>query len=918
MKILPAFQRNKLALTISSIVLGGIVNISSVNTLAQEDGLNDQHLEEELIVTGFRKSIMDSIETKRSATTVVEAISAEDIGKLPDSSIAESIARLPGLAAQRLDGRASSVSVRGLGENFSATTLNGREQVSIGDNRGIEFDLYPSEIMSGVTVYKSPHAGLLTQGIAGTIDLETVKPLDRSERIIQLNGALEQNNLGELNPDGQEQGYRGTFSYIDQMMDDTVGIALAIAKMESPNQEERWNAWGYPQNDDDNYVLGGAKPFVRSSVLDRSTIMGVIEYKPSEKLKVTGDALYIDFADEKILRGIEIPGYWSQGGDNEVIETLSLENNFVTEGILHGTQVQVRNDFEKREAEMSAFGLNVAYSFTDDLDIEGDISHSDIQRDIFSLESYAGTGRGINVGEEDEIHFEMLGDRGVMFSPILDYSDDSLIELGGALNWGNGETVPADAQDGFINMPTVEDELDAVRISITKTFDDGFISALQGGINYSERTKTKADSGVYLTLDNYPDTLPIPERYRLSDTSLNFIGMGKMVSYDSYQLWKDGYYTETPEDLTVISRATNDWNVSEEITVSYLKADFLFETGLFPIRGNIGLQYVQTDQSSDGKAAAINDEGRVDIQDSHGGATYSDILPSLNIIAPITEQQTVRFAAAKTMSRSRMDRMNTSYSFSFDQTLNIPGGEPFGADGGNPELKPNMANQYDLSYEYYFSDDGYISVAAFYKELDSWQYKEIVPYDFAEILPPDVSDQVESTLGNINVWVNADGGRISGYEFTAVLPANLLSEALDGLGAIMSATFIDSSLETADGEDQKVPGLSEEIYNMTLYYENRGFQLRTSMRKRDEFNGERFANSFVREEAEVLGSELWDAQISYDFSESGIDSIDGLTVSLQAMNLTNEPYVTVNPDTGFIRDYQVFGTTYLLGASYRF
>ena len=111
----------------------------------------EQEIEVEVIqVTGFRKSVVESINLKRYSSNVVEAISAEDIGKLPDSAIAESSARLPGLAAQRLDGRASKVSIRGFGENESGTTLNGREQVSIGDNRGVEFDLYPSEIMSGV------------------------------------------------------------------------------------------------------------------------------------------------------------------------------------------------------------------------------------------------------------------------------------------------------------------------------------------------------------------------------------------------------------------------------------------------------------------------------------------------------------------------------------------------------------------------------------------------------------------------------------------------------------------------------------------------------------------------------------------------------------------------------------------------
>ena len=164
---------------------------SFATTAAQEETIKNDDVEI-IEVKGFRGSVVESINTKRFSTQVVESISAEDIGKLPDTSIAESIARLPGLTAQRLDGRASRVSVRGFSENESATTFNGREQVSIGDNRGVEFDLYPSEIMSGVTVYKTPSASIEAEGIAGVIDMQTVKPLSKGERVIMFNGQLEQ------------------------------------------------------------------------------------------------------------------------------------------------------------------------------------------------------------------------------------------------------------------------------------------------------------------------------------------------------------------------------------------------------------------------------------------------------------------------------------------------------------------------------------------------------------------------------------------------------------------------------------------------------------------------------------------------------------------------------------------------------
>src|SRR5690606_26701945 len=356
-----------------------------------------------IIVTGkYRASLIDSINTKRYSSSIVEAISAEDIGKLPDSSIAEAIARLPGLAGQRLDGRTSSISIRGLGEDFSSATLNGREQVSISDNRGIEFDLYPSEIMSGVTIYKTPEASLMTQGIGGTINLHTIRPLDH-EQAIAVNAILEQNGHDQLNPDGDDSGWRGTVSYVDQFADDRLGVALAVATMKSPNQEERWNTWGFPTTTDGDLVLGGAKPFVRSSTLDRDTVMGVVQFDATEAFRITADALYIDFDDEKILRGIELPGAWTYPYD-----VVAAEDGLVTQGVWQGVRGQIRNDFEKRQAELRSFGLNVEYDVNANWTMVFDASQGKVDRDIWSLESYAGSGRSSDpLAPADDIMFDM-------------------------------------------------------------------------------------------------------------------------------------------------------------------------------------------------------------------------------------------------------------------------------------------------------------------------------------------------------------------------------------------------------------------------------------------------------------------------------------------------------------------------------
>lgn len=815
---LVSFRKTTLASCVASALVGAAISPAYSQ---DDDGLE---LEEIVVTaTGYRKSLIDAIDTKRFSSSVVESISAEDIGKLPDSSIAESIARLPGLAAQRLDGRASSISVRGFNEDFSTTTFNGREQVSIDDNRGVQFDVYPSEIMSGVTVYKTPNAGIVNQGIAGTIDLQTVRPLDIEERVVQLNVSYEKNDLNKLNADGEDSGLRGTFSFVDKFADDTVGVALAIATLESPNNEERWNAWGYARDEAGNSILGGAKPFVRSSNLQRDTVMAVVEYEPNENLKITADALHIDFLDEKILRGIEIPGAFG-GGFGVSADSSSASNGFVTAGQFNNVQGVVRNDFEQRDASLKNYGINIAYAINDSTTIEFDASTSEADRIVFSLESYSGTGRGTGVGASDNIGFSQDGDQfGVTFDANLDYSDPNLIQLGGPLSWGNGSTIPSNGQDGFINIPEINDELSAFKLSISKDFDSGFVTKLNAGVNYSDRSKKKVDTGFFLTLNEFPERRGVPAGFEVAPTSLDFLGLGSIQSYDSFGLFNAGFYNRTLEDLTSNNRAINTWTVNEEIVTAFVQADFETELAGKPLRGNLGVQYVDSDQSSIGNAVT-NIDGFVNAQPVTGGISFSDVLPSLNLSLGLTENQQLRLGLARTLSRSRMDRINAGFGFTFDAVANSAGAPAFGAEGGNPELRPNEADQLDLSYEYYFSDEGYFSLAYFYKDLRTWQEQVITPRDFTGVQAPGFTGVVNNTQGFLTAWTDTTTGSIDGFEVSAVLPGKVIAPALDGFGLSVSGSFLDSSLNSAsDFSPIVVPGLSEEIVNATFFYEKNGF-----------------------------------------------------------------------------------------------
>ncbi|RZF80136.1 TonB-dependent receptor [Pseudoalteromonas sp. CO325X] len=929
------FKPSMLTLALLSAGLGSQVAYAQGNEAqAQADEQQDVEVIE---VRGFRRSVVESINTKRFATEVVESVSAEDIGKLPDSSIAESIARLPGLTAQRLDGRASRVSVRGFSENESATTFNGREQVSISDNRGVEFDLYPSEIMSGVTVYKTPSASLDAEGIAGVIDMQTVRPLSKGEQVIQFNGQLEQTSFDKLNPDGDDKGFRGTVSYIDQFADDTFGVAFAYTTMSSPNQEKRWNSWGYPEfttDSGDTYsILGGAKPFVRSSTLERDSAMLVLEYAPSSDLSMTFDALYVDFTDEKILRGIEVPFAWGQGSISPESATVDADSGFITSALTEGQRVVVRNDFEERKADLSQFGFNVEYLLSNDWELEFDASRSEVERQVWSIESYSGTGRGDNNGISDNIGYAFDdGNTGAQFSHQLDYSDFNLIQLGGPLSWGSsaalnnqygltGTPYENTAQDGFINAPEVEDELTTLKLAASKAMDNAYISGVEFGVSYRDREKTKVSEGYFMTLADfsYPENvgmLEVPEQYRLGSADLSFIGMGPMVAYDTRALVDDGYYNLLRESLTDSKHLTRSWTVQEEVTAAFVQANINAELGDIPVTGNVGVRYVYTKQSSQGNAFNVVD-GLVVAEPTDISHDYSNLLPSLNLNFALDEQQTLRFGAAKTISRARLDEMNASISASYNAQQPDENGNYWSVSGGNPELEPKEATGFDLSYENYFSEEGYFSAAVFYKDLNQWIFDGNYEIDMSGVADPATGEIPPNSTGTGSGKINGGGGDLWGYELSVALPFNLFADELEGFGLLASHTGVEQDMEDPNGNDYELPGLSDSIQSLTLYYERYGFTARTSMRKRSDFKGDIYGVGFSTDQVDIQGETIWDAQLGYDFADSGIQGLESLEITFQVQNITEEPFISLQGDNALqVRDYQDYGRTYLLGFKY--
>lgn len=915
------FKPSKMTLALLS---SGLFALSAPTFAAEEAQAAEKTDEVEVIqVTGIRGSLQRAQAIKMSSNSIVEVLSAEDIGKLPDTSVAESLARLPGVTGERRNGRTSGLSVRGFNENYVGTSLNGRELLGMGDNRGVEFDLYPTEIVSNIVVYKTPEAGLITQGIGGTIDLQTVSPLN-SDASMTLNAVYEQNAKDSANPDYDNNGHRLSFNFVDQFMDDTLGLALVVSSQETPRQEENFRAWGYADTPEGNKILGGHDSFARSALMERNSFAAIVEYQPNDQLSVKFDALYIDFEESDVRRGLEEGGpVW--GGANYT--SSSIEDGLVTSGYWDGFHSVVRNDARTQESELTTFGLNVDYALNDNWSAVLDISTGDVDKSIIDLESYSGTGRAGTDGRPAAARSWEMTSTGVMYSahPTLssvDYTDESLMRLAGPQSWG-APVIGSDAQDGFVNRPEFKEELDSIRFEINGTVEYSIISGISMGVNYSERTKSKINEGDYLTSQQYPGDAAIPDV--LGVTDLSFIGIDGVLAYDSLGLYKSGYYTATEASLVQTDRLGDTYSVDEEVLTLYAKLNFEADFAGIYMTGNFGIQYVDVDQSSTGFSTVENENAYVVATPVNSGASYSDVLPTLNLNFEIAEDQFIRTGLSKVQSRPRMDDMrpNARATFAYNDNQiqsTDPQNGPWSGSAGNPTLEPLTANQFDLSYENYFADDGYFAATFFYKDLTNWHRTSNALTDFSDVYIPelhrDSNGDVPATLmGFLDTTEDGLTGFVRGYELQASLPLRIMHDSLEGFGLVVSGTFLDGKLD--DGG--KVPGLSEESYSLTAYYERNGFEFRIAGTKRDEFLTETRGGSLALQATDDLGAEIWDAQISYDFDESGIESLQGLRVSFQAQNITDEDTLQAEASDGRqITSYQSFGANYSLGLNYSF
>ena len=876
-----------------------------------------------IVVTGFRRSLENAVNKKKSSDQVVESVSAEDIGKLPDASIAESIARLPGLTSQRLSGRSNSITIRGFAPDFSTTLLNGREQTSTGDNRAVEYDQYPSEVINQVNVYKTPMASLIGQGLSGTVDLRTIRPLEAGKRVVSIGARGSYADMGKLNVGSKDTGYRVNGVYIDQFANNTIGLALSASYVDESYQTEEFNAWGYATGPGGALVIGGEKSYNTSSRLKRLGLQGTLEIRATPTFTSTLDGFFSDFKDDNIKRGIELPLYWSSASLNP---GFTVSNGLITQGSFSGVKGVLRNDAFQRHAKLYSFGWNNTYKGDDGWDAMLDLSFSETDRNELAIESYSGTGRA-GVGATDTIGFTS-STTGSTFTHNINYGDFSTILLTSPQGWGgtqvatNGTRIDG-GQDGYYNNRIVKDKLYQAHGEVAHHFD-GALESVVFGLNYTDRSKSLVPDEFFMGIaaQNLAGTvsIPVPTQYRLGTTDLTYLGLGPVISYDPIALINAGIYKLVPNPYGDV--VVKSYKVGERLMTGYLQGNLKADLGSARLTGNFGVQIISTDQSSTGASAVYlgtNPNGSPNI----GTAVrtikhkYTDVLPSLNMSLRFPSDFVIRFAAARELIRPRMDDMRASVSFGYNpagpNTYVVSGGS------GNPNLEPWRANAVDLTFEKYFGTKGFIGLQFFYKDLKSYIYnaQTSVPVSQLVLAPPPPGSTVLPNA-DLNIPINGKGGSLYGAELAATLPFGELTSALDGFGATGGVGYTITKIAPTPGaKSEDLPGYSKWVANGTLFYEKGGFNLRGSVRYRSTFVGEVSGFAANRTRRRAAPETIIDAQVGYDFQEG--TALHGLSLYIQGQNLTNEPFVTYNPgDPRQVIDYQRYGRRFLAGFTYKF
>ncbi|MEM8633636.1 MAG: TonB-dependent receptor [Pseudomonadota bacterium] len=995
---------------------------------ADQDQANDEDV---IIVSGIRGTIQNSIEEKRIATEVFDALSAEEIGDLPALSIGEALETLTGAGSHREQGGATEISIRGLGPFLGSTVINGRIASNGSGDRSVNFSQFPSELFNKIGIYKTQAASYIEGGVAGQIALETIKPLDYGKRRFQGDFKLNANpdNL-DIDSDQrfQKYGYRATLSYVDQFElgnGGELGISLGYSRNETTNPEQEANVSNTIRAcvldptttsdgvfDDGNcdtssstiaglrdgsitndFVIARNSYALRSNITDdtRDSFFGAIQFRPSPDVDINADFQYSkrlfreQRSDLNFAEGRRIDG---PGDPNRIDLDLIFTESGALRQFTNEQRIEAVSEYLERDEEYYGGGLSIDVQASDRLKLSFDASYSQTQRIEEAVQIRFRT-------EDNESIFGNTDANGDPFFPNAFESDGSStndrIETAVQIRQNGSEALNFFTQnfdvtdyDLFANDPRLRADLEQDRYNSVWALRgdaeyemEGFFSSLQAGIRFQEleyRDVPGASNGTSRFENTYNDTdgsgalfianqecrTAFPESGFLSSVSggnpliTNVDENGNVISTSNTFATFDArciaqvLEREDPSGLQFDSDGnvifpTGDFdsiqntNLKERTWAGYIQANFDSEWGNTPVRGNFGLRVINTDVRSTGfrgtLSASFNVSGELIITEDTsslvtvtGGNSYTEFLPSANLVAEFQPDLLGRFAVYRSLSRPDPSDLSFGRTFNAladDTVTNIADAIGTASATGNPFTEPLLSWNIDAGLEWYPNDDTILAFNAYFKSFNGG-FETVGQNEVFTVDGQDLNTLVTTTQ------TTDDTSTIYGLEVTAAHRLSWLPKPFDGLGFKLSYNYADSNFEfeddslgaittvNADGtttvSNGLIPpsnlfGFSKHVLSAQAYYEIGGFSAQGVYKYRSNYFQQFVSTPGRVRYVDDVG--VFEARISYQLNKN-------VRFTLEGINLFNEPRTNFRGAPDDFGAIQVYGPRYFAGVRFKF
>ncbi|WKL56085.1 TonB-dependent receptor [Asticcacaulis sp. ZE23SCel15] len=848
---------------------------------------------EEVVVTGFRKSLASALKAKQNDIRVTDGISSEDIGKFPSENIAEAIQRIPGVQISNINGRGSTISVRGLGPQYSATTINGQTFKSADFTDGFRYDVIQTELASGIQVIKSPTADMDAGGLAGTINIDTTRPLDVKGRklVISAKGQKSQNAEGDIKP-------KVGINYIDQFAGGKLGLSLGGSYQELEDRGDyfwmdRWTVTSAG-------VYTPARPRFRriERESERLTLNAGVQYKPTDSLALDFSAIY---AKDDTFQDLNQQVFLFTSPSAANVVTNEVSGNTATKVTVSNYRLENNHQIENRELTTEAYTGSFKYTGFEDWLLKGTL-HYTHGRSIFNE---AAAILGVNIGSSV---FDMSDPENIIFTVSNDLNDATLYNPATLFR----NTYPVGA------YRTTDTDETAYQFDAKRYLDWGIVTSVDMGIKSREETLYR---NVY-RIDRM-DNVPAASASDLADDSVtvdSFLDGEMSVPRGWISADMEAYMAAQAAEGVTVPRAFDpqgSFRVEREVKSVYIMANLKGEVFGREFRGNVGLRNEMTDQTVFGNIASsannpINSNVRLAVGTYETPKKYSNVLPSANFTFDLAENLLLRVAAAEVLVRPILNSSNplaTTVSTSVDST----GTTNYAISLGQGDLDPLTAEQLDIGLEWYYGAGNGLSLSAFQKKVKNGTYSTSVcpaSYEGATLSRDSsgVCNGSDGAVYTITQTLNdASIVTIEGFEINWQQSFDMLLP-IDGFGVMTNYTHVTPS---SSKTGFKLANLSENTANVTGYWENSTFSARVSANYRSEFDQSSVESFFSGPLGHTVEARTQvDVNLGYTINEK-------LSLSFAAMNINNAQEKAYLLDKDRWQMTSVTGPSYYLSFQYK-